>query len=487
MSFAVHAKVAELVDALALGASGVTRESSSLSFRTMVFSGRTAMIDPADVGINGVMTDLQIAVEASQGLERRLKVQVPAAQIETEVELRLRKVRQSAKLKGFRPGKVPPKVIQQRYGGQVRQEVLQDIIQSSYGRAIDEQKLRPAGMPQIEPGQLESGKDFSYTATFEIYPEIQLSGLNSLKIEQPEVEIGDADVDDMVDTLRKQRSNWEPVERKSADGDRVTVDFEGTLKGEPIENGRGEQVPIVLGQRQMLEDFEKNLIGLSAGDEKTFKVKFPKDYQATELAGKKVSFSATVTEVAEPQLPDLDEDFVKALGIDSGDVDDFRADVRGNMDREATAKIKAEVKRQVMDQLLDSNSIDIPAVLVEKEAASLQSETMRNMGVTDPQQAPSVETFNEAAQRRVRLGLLVSAVIEENNLVVDREQVKVKVDEICAPYEQPEEMRKLYFQNPQLISQVENVVMEGQVVEWLVSRATLKTKATKFSELMNNS
>ena len=432
------------------------------------------------------MTDLQVAVETSKGLERRLKVQVPAAQIESEVELRLRKVRKSAKLKGFRPGKVPPKVIQQRYGGQVRQEVLQDIIQSSYGQAIDEQKLRPAGMPQIEPGQLESGKDFSYTATFEIYPDIQLGGLDRLKIEQIEIEIDEADVDEMIETLRKQRSNWLPVERKSVEGDRVTVDFQGTLNGEPIDNGRGEQVPIVLGRGQMLEDFEKNLIGLAVGGEKTFKVKFPKDYQATELAGKKVSFDATVTEVAESQLPDLDQKFVKEFGIESGDIDEFRADVRGNMDREAAAKIKAEVKRQVMDQLLDANSIDVPAVLVEKEAATLQSETMRNLGVTDPQQAPPVETFNEAAQRRVRLGLLVSAVIEEKNLVVDREQVKVKVDEICAPYERPEEIRKLYFQNPQLISQVENAVMEGQVVDWLVSQAKLEKKVTNFAELMNN-
>ena len=442
------------------------------------------MRGPLDVGIDGVMTDLQIAVEASKGLERRIKVQVPAAHIETEIETRLRKVRKSAKLKGFRPGKVPPKVIQQRYGGQVRQEVLQDIIQSSYGQAIDEQKLRPAGMPQIEPGQLESGKDFSYTATFEIYPDIQLSGLDRLKIEQPAIEIGESDLEAMIETLRKQRSNWISVERKSVEGDQVTVNFEGTLNGEPIENGRGEQVPIVLGQGQMLEDFEKNLIGLTAGSEKTFKIKFPKDYQAAELVGKKVSFSVTVTEAAEPQMPDLDEEFVKGFGIDSGDVVEFRADVRGNMNRESDAKIKAEVKRQVMEQLLDANTIDIPAVLVDKEAATLQSEAMRNMGVTDPQKAPSVETFNEAAERRVRLGLLVGAVIEENNLVVDREQVKVKVDEICAPYEQPEEIRKVYFQNPQLISQVESVVMEGQVVDWLVSQATLKEKVTNFSELM---
>lgn len=432
------------------------------------------------------MTGLEISVEVSKGLERRIKVQVPAVRIETEIESRLRKVRQSAKLKGFRPGKVPPKVIQQRYGGQVRQEVLQDIIQSSYGQAIDQQKFRPAGTPRIESGHLESGEDFSYTATFEIYPDIQLAGLDRLRIERPEIEIGDADLDAMIETLRKQRSTWVPVERKAAEGDRVTVNFDGTLNGEPIENGRGEQVPIVLGQGQMLEDFEKNLIGLAAGSEKTFKVKFPKDYQATELVGKKGSFSVTVTEVSEPQLPDLDPDFLKGFGIDSGDIDDFRADVRSNMDREADAKIKVEVKRQVMEQLLEANAIDIPAVLVEKEAASLQSEMMRNTGVTDPQQARPVESFHEAAERRVRLGLLVGAVIEENSLVVDRERVKEKVDEICAPYEKPEEIRKIYFQNPQLLSQVENVVMEEQAVDWLVSQAKTETRVQNFSELMNH-
>jgi trigger factor len=432
-----------------------------------------------------VMTELQIAVEASKGLERRITVQVPAVQIETEIKSRLQKVRQSAKLKGFRPGKVPPKVIQQRYGGQVRQEVLQDVIQSSYGQAIDQQNLRPAGTPHIEPGQLEAGKDFSYTATVEIYPDIQLHGLDRLRIEQPDVDLGDADVDEMIVTLREQRSNWKPVERKSTEGDRVTVNFEGTLNGEPIENGRGEEVPIVLGKGQMIEDFEKNLIGLAAGSEKTFKVKFPKDYQAAELAGKKVSFTAAVTEVAEPQLPDVDAEFIKGFGIDSGDIGEFRTDVRNNMERESTAKIAAEVKRQVMDQLLSANTIDIPAVLVQKEAVTLQSETMRNMGVTDPEQAPPADTFNAAAERRVRLGLLVGAVIEENKLVVDREQVKAKVDEICAPYEQPDEIRKMYFQNPQLISQVEGVVMEGQVVEWLVSQAKVEKKVTNFSELMN--
>jgi trigger factor len=291
----------------------------------------------------------------------------------------------------------------------------------------------------------------------------------------------------MIETLRKQRATWLPVERSAAEGDQVTVDFEGSLKGEPIANGSGKEVPIVLGQGQMLADFEKNLIGLKSGTEKAFKLKFPKDYHAEELAGQKVDFQVNIGGVAEQQLPDVDQEFIKALGVASGDADDFREDVRSNMVREVDSRIKAEIKRQLMEQLMEANPIDLPAVLIEREAASLRDESMRNLGITDPQdpQAPGLDAFREAAERRVRLGLLVSAVIEENKLEVDRERVKQKVDEMCAPYDQPEEIRKLYYQNPQLLSQVENLVMEDQVVEWLVSKATVKDKVISFNDLMN--
>jgi len=431
------------------------------------------------------MTDLQVSVEARKGLERRMKVQVPADRIETEIETRLRKVRKSAKLKGFRPGKVPPKVIQQRYGSQVRQEVLQDIVQSSYTEAISQEKFRPAGSPTIEPEQLETGRDFSFTATFEIYPDFKIKGLDRLKIEKPETEIVASDVDEMIETLRKQRATWSVVDRAAVDGDQVTVDFDGTLKGEPIENGKGEQVPIVLGQGQMLEGFEKNVTGLAAGDEKTFKLKFPKDYQAGELAGKKVTFNVKVTEVAAAELPEIDEEFIKAFGVASGKADDFRQDVRSNMGRELETKINSEVKEQVMTQLMDANLIDIPAVLVEREAGQLQSEAMRNMGVTEQKDAPALEVFREGAERRVRLGLLIRAVIEENELKVDRDKVKQKVDEMCAPYDQPDEIRRIYYQNPQLLGQVESVAMEEQVVEWLLAQAKMTLKPTGFTELMN--
>jgi len=430
------------------------------------------------------MNDLQVSVEDLDGLERRLVVQVPANRIDQEVETRLKSVGRTAKLKGFRPGKVPPSVIRQRYGGQVREEVLQEVVQKSYSEAITQEKIRPAGGPTIEPGTIESGKDFTYTATFEIYPDIELKGLDKLKVEQPDVKIDEGDIDAMVATLRKQGRTWAPVERKAADGDQVTVDFEGTLDGEPIEGGKGEQVPIVLGEGQMLPDFESNLVGLVAGDNKSFKLKFPKDYHADELAGKKVQFDVTVNQVEEPVLPELDAVFLEAFGVKDGNIEQFRAEVRQNMERESESRVRAELKQQVMEQLLEANAVGIPGVLVEQEAASLRAESLRNMGITDEQQGPDAEAFRPAAERRVRLGLLIAAVVQDNGLEVDRERVKQKVDEICAPYDQPEEIKKLYFQNPQLLSQVESVVMEDQVVDWLVDKAKIKVSKRKFSELM---
>jgi len=431
------------------------------------------------------MTDMKVSVEAGVGLERRMRVEIPADRIEREVDSRLLNVGRNAKLKGFRPGKVPPKVIRERYGLQVRQEVLQDIIQSSYSSAIQQEALRPAAMPTIEPGDAAEGGAFSFTAVFEVYPDVKVAGLDKLKVERSETEVTDADVDDMLNTLRRQRADWTPVNRKAADGDRVTVDFEGTIKDEPFEGGSGQDVPVVIGQGQMLEDFEKHLKGLNTGDEKSFKIKFPKDYHA-DLAGQKATFAVTVKEVAEQQLPEVDDEFVKGFGIASGEADELRADVRRNMEREVEARHRAEAKRQVMEQILAANPIAVPSSLVDQEAVSLRSESLRNMGISeeDDPNAPPVAEFRDAAERRVRLGLLVAAVIQDNELEVDRGRVKAKVDEICAPYDQPDEIRKMYFQNPQLMGQVENVVMEEQVVGWLIDQAAVTTKKVSFSELM---
>jgi trigger factor len=423
-------------------------------------------------------------VESATGLERRMRVQVPAEKIENEVATRLRDVGRTARIQGFRKGKVPAKIIRQRFGPQVRQEVLQEVLQSSYADAVIQEELRPAGGPQIEPENIAEGEDLTYTAVFEVYPEVELKGVDKIKLEKPVVSIGSDDVDNMIQRLREQRGSFAAVERKSADGDQVTIDFEGRHKGEVFEGGTAEDFPVVLGQGAMLADFEKQLFGVKAGDEKTFKMKFPKDYQAENLAGEKVEFSISVKEVAEPQLPELDAELVKAYGIESGDVDELKADIEKNLNRELDAKLKATVKQRVLDGLLDANKIDVPAVLVSQEAEAMQREMMQRMGVSEPEQAPPLDTFKESAEKRVRLGLLLSAAIQDNGIESDQDKVMAKLDEICEPYDNPEEIRKIYLQNQQLLGQIENVVLEEQVVDWLTAQAKQSEKTMSFSELM---
>jgi len=423
-------------------------------------------------------------VEAAAGLERRMRVQVPAERVENEISVRLTSLGRNAKIQGFRPGKVPAKVIRQRYGDQVRQEVLQELLQSSYSEAVIQEKLQPAGGPTIEPGNLGEGEDLSYTAIFEVYPEFDLKGLNNIKIEQPEAEVADTDIDTMIENLRKQRADWSAVERKAADGDQVTLDFDGTLKGEVFEGGSAKDFKLVLGDGSMLADFEKNLQGVVAGTEKSFKLKFPKDYHAEELAGQKVEFAVKVSEVAEQVLPEVNEELVKTYGIESGSVDDLRKDIAANMERELEAKCKAESKRQLLEGMLSANPIDIPDVLVRQECEAMQKETMQRMGVTEPDQAPSAESFRETAEKRVRLGLLMSAAIKENDIELDQSLVTSKVDEMCAPYDNPDEIRNIYLQNQQFLGQIQNMVLEEQVVAFLTEQAKVSSNSMTFSELM---
>lgn len=429
---------------------------------------------------------MQVSVESAAGLERKLRVQVPAERIEQEVAERLQKVRKSAKLQGFRPGKVPPKVIKQRFGGQVRQEVLQEIIQTTYAEAVTQENLQPAGNPSIAPESIEEGQDFSYLATFEVFPEIEITGLDKIKLALPEVAVADGDIDDMIEQLRKQRAEWVDVDRKARDGDQVTLDFEGSLKGEVFEGGSAQDFPVVLGEGTMLEDFEKGLQGVKAGDEKTIKVKFPKDYQAENLAGAKADFTLKISAVKEQVLPALDEEFIKAYGIESGLEADLRADIAKNMERELAGKKAAEIKRQAMAGLAEQNPVSVPAVLVHQEAHSMQHEAMQRMGIQDHAQAPAEETFMEPAEQRVRLGLLLNKIITDNKLEVDRDRVTSKVDELVAPYDEPEEIRKMYLQNPQFLGQIENVVLEEQVVEWLQEQAKCTSKKMTFRELMES-
>ncbi len=427
---------------------------------------------------------MQVTVESTGTLGRRMRVELPAASIEQEVDSRLKSVGRTAKIKGFRPGKVPQKIIRQRYGKQIRKEVLSDLMQKSYTDAVVQENLNPAGGPQIEPDTSADGNSFVYVATFEIMPEIELKGLDKIKVDKPDVAIGDKDFDAMIEKLRRQKATWVEIGRNSAKGDRVTVDFTGVLKGEPIDGGEGKQVPVILGEGQMLPDFEKALYGIGAGDEKSFKVKFPKDYAAEDLAGKKVDFSVKAHRVEEISLPPLDDSLAERFNVNEGGLDRLRQDIRENMRREADQKIKVELREQVMNALIEANPIEIPQTLKHQEMHALQRQAMRDLGVKDHEQAPPLENFADTADKRVRLGLLVRQLIADQTLMLDEALLRDHVAEMCAGYEKADEMVELYVNNPQVRQQVEPMVLEQMAVNWLMDNGTVKLKKIAFTEYM---
>ena len=429
---------------------------------------------------------MQVTVESTGTLERRMRVELPAERIEKEIESRLKSVGRTAKIKGFRPGKIPEKVVRQRYGGQIRQEVLSELMQKSYSDAVVQENLNPAGGPKIEPEVADGGKGFAYVATFEVLPDITLKGLDKIQVTKPEVEIKDQDSDDMIQNLRKQKAVWSEVDRESKEGDRVVVDFNGTIKGEPVQGGEGKQVPVDLGEGRMLPDFEKGLIGVKGGEETSFKVKFPKDYHEESLASKKVDFAVTVHRVEEEELPPLDDTLAELYDVKDGGLAALRADVIANMEREAEQRMLADVKEQALNGLLDANPIEIPKALQDQEIHALQHEAMRRLGIEDHDKAPPAENFAEAAERRVRLGLLVRQLIQDNNLTTDADRVRKRVEEMCASYENADDMVAMYMGNEQVLAQIEPMVLEDQAVDWLVENGVAKSKKVGFQEYMNS-
>lgn len=427
---------------------------------------------------------MDVTVESTGTLERRMRVELPIEPIEQQVNSRLQSVGKTAKIKGFRPGKVPAKVVRQHYGKQVREEVLSEVLQRSYSEAVTQEQLNPAASPKIETED-DNGKSFVYTATFEVMPEVALKDLEKIKIEVPEVEIGDADIDDMLMNLQKQKADWAEVDRKAADGDRVTIDFTGSLKGEVFQGGEAKDFPFVLGGGQMLPDFEKGVTGVKAGEEKTFKVKFPKEYHAEELAGQKADFTITAHKVEEPVLPELNDEFAAMFNITEGGMDKFRSDVRENMEREAATKKKNDMREQVMTGLLDANPVDIPKALKHQEQHSLQREAMQRMGIEDAEQAPPLDNFAETAEKRVALGLLIRQVITDKEIQVDEAAMRAKVEELCAGYEDSDQMVDMYLSNPQVMQQIEPMVVEQAAVDWVVENGKTKTKKVSFKEFMN--
>ena len=430
---------------------------------------------------------MQVSVESTGTLERRVNVEVPADRVENAVENKLKQLSRTAKIKGFRPGKVPMRIIRQQYGDQVRQEVLGDLIQSTYGEALQKEELNPAGQPRIEPRELESGKPFSYTAVIEVFPEIKLADPAKIEVTRAEAEVGAADMDKLLERIRKQHAEWREVERKAADGDQLVVDFEGRIDGEPFEGGKAEKATIELGAGKMIEDFEKGLKGARAGEDLKFKVKFPKDYNAEHLAGKKAEFTAHVHSVSEPELPELNDEFAVKLGISEGGMDKLREQLRESMEREVRQAARQRLKKQVMDGLYENNRIEVPTSLVDDEIARLREDMLQRMGLQQSSdQAPDLprELFEEEASRRVALGLLVGAVIRENELKLEEQRIKDTVSELVAGTDNPQEMARAYLADNNARRSIEAMAMEEQVVDFLLDRVKVKSSKMDFEELV---
>lgn len=428
---------------------------------------------------------MQVSVETTGALERRLEIQVPAERVEKAVDERLKSMSRTVRLKGFRPGKVPVNVVRQQFGQQVRQEVLGDVVQATFNEAVTQEKLVPTGGPRIEPINLERGSDLKYRAVFEIFPEIELKGLEGMALTRPAAEVTSADVDAMIENLRQQRPTFSAVERPAQDTDRVTVDFEGTLDGTPFEGGKGEKVSVVLGAGRMLADFEAGLKGMSAGEQKTLELTFPENYGAAHLAGKTVQFALNVHTVEERKLPEVDEEFCKSYGVEEGGIEQLRQEVEENMRRELGEAVRARLKKQVMDALLAANPVELPKTLVDAQVRDLQVDAGRRMGAQDVSQLPPAEGFVDAAKRRVGLSLLINEVIKLANLTVDQAKVQTRFEELAQQFPDADQAMQTYRGNPQIRRQMEAGVLEDQVVDWLVERAKVTEQPGTFKELMN--
>ena len=428
---------------------------------------------------------MQVSVESTGKLERRMEVQVPADRVSKEIAARLKDLSRTARLKGFRPGKAPITVIKQQFGPQVHREVIGELLQSSYEEAVTQKQLSPAGNPRIEPQSMDEGQDLKYVATFEVFPEVVMQPIEGLEIDKVTAEVTEADIDAMIERLRKQQVQFSSANRAAAAGDRVTIDFEGSIDGVPFAGGKGENIAIVIGEGRMLPDLENGLIGASADEKRDISVNFPADYRATELAGKQAVFATTVKTVEEPKLPELDEEFCKAFGVTEGGLAKLREDVAANMRRELEQNLRARNKSAVMDKFYAANPIDVPNVLVEGQIRDMQTEVMRRNGAKDAAQAPPREPLVEPAKRRVALGLLLNDIIRKNNLVVERERVNQRLDELVGAYGDAATMKRAYLQNADAMRQVESLALEDQVVEWILSHAKVRESASSFKELMN--
>ncbi|MGM0476012.1 MAG: trigger factor [Pseudomonadota bacterium] len=430
---------------------------------------------------------MEVSVESGEGLERRLNVAVPEDRIESEVENRLKSLSRTARVDGFRPGKVPLSVVRKQYGPRVREDVMGEVIQQTFYEALAQEGIQPVGQPSIEPGENAEGQGFSYTAVFEVNPEVELADFSQVKVEKPDVTIGDADIDRTLDIIREQRKEWVAKDGPAAEGDRVTLDFKGYLEGEAFEGGEASDFQIELGSGQMIPGFEDGLMGAKVGDQPELTVDFPDDYSAEMLAGKEAKFETTIKAVETPQLPEINDEFAKSLGMEGG-VAALREEVKGNMDRELQQRLRERVKEQVMDQVYRIHELDLPSALVEQECETLadqmrQQMQMQGVGGADMQLDNAM--FAEQAKRRVALGLILSELVQEQDMKVGDDELKAAVDEAAAPYEDPQQVVDYYYGDPNRLEQMKSLVMENKVVDWITEQGQVETKPMSFDEFMN--
>ncbi|CNI47589.1 MULTISPECIES: trigger factor [Yersinia] len=429
---------------------------------------------------------MQVSVETTQGLGRRVTITVAADSIEKAVKSELVKAAKNVRIDGFRKGHVPMNIVEQRYGASVRQDVLGDLMQRNFVDAIIKEKINPAGAPNYVPGQYKQGEDFTYSVEFEVYPEVELKDLESIEVEKPVVEVNDADVDTMLETLRKQQATWKETDAAVTAEDRVTLDFTGSIDGEVFEGGKASDFVLAMGQGRMIPGFEEGVIGHKAGEEFTIDVNFPEDYHAENLKGKSAKFDIVLKKVEVRELPELTEEFIKRFGVADGSLAGLRAEVRKNMERELKGAVRNRVKTQAIDGLVSANEIDVPAALVEGEIDVLRRQAAQRFGGNEKQAAELPrELFEEQAKRRVVVGLLLGEVISQHELKADEDRVKALIEEMASAYEDPQEVIEFYSKNKELMNNMRNVALEEQAVETLLAKAKVTEKPTTFSELMN--
>ncbi len=431
---------------------------------------------------------MQVSVESGEGLVKRLLVNLPADKVNELVDAKLKEAARTVRMDGFRPGKVPLRVVKQRYGEQVRQDAYGELIQSSFYEAATQESLQPVGEPSIELREDEADGGLAYTATFEVMPELEVAELSALEIKRPVTEVQDADVDSMIEKLRQQRTEWIDVDRGAKNDDRVTMDFTGIMDGEAFEGGTASDIPLVLGSGTMVPGFEEGLIGAKAGDKPVLELKFPDDYRVEHLAGKDVTFNVEVKVVSEPKLPEVDEEFVKSLGVEDGSGESLRKEIRENMDREVRQKVKERTKERVMDALLAANDINAPSAMVSKEAAALKQQTQQEMSQSGQQSTMDLplSVFEPQAERRVKLGLLIGEIMRKNEMEVDQNRVDEAIAEQASTFEDPQEIIDWYKENAQARVSVENVVLEYQVVDLVLQQAKVEDEKLSFDELLNS-